>query len=76
MFFNPTGFLQPITVNLKIVFPTIEMLYFLDIMRGMELPQKILMQTIDPLKIVELYNLSDATIIHRIFETKSSFHVK
>lgn len=52
MFLNPIGFLQPITVNLKIVFQTIEILYFLDKVRRIELPQKMLMQAIDPLKIV------------------------
>lgn len=50
MFLNPIGFLQPITVNLKIVFQTIEILYFLDKVRRTELPQKMLMQAIDPLE--------------------------
>ena len=52
MFLNPIGFLQPITVNLKIVFQTIEIFYFLDKVRRIKLPQKMLMQAIDPLKTV------------------------
>ena len=82
MFYDPIGFLQPIIINLKIIFQKLcelklswdenipedlngewlEVLHFLEEVREIELPRKMLLQDpLDPLELVELHCFSDAS---------------